>query len=77
MRFAGHILPRIQENALNLHPVVVLLALMFFGLIWGISGAFLAAPITSVVRIVCARIPVMHPLGELLTGNIEVITHDG
>ena len=50
----NYLLPRVQGNALALHPVAVLLALMFFGMIWGVTGAFLAAPITGVVRIVCA-----------------------
>jgi AI-2 transport protein TqsA len=68
--------PKVQGNALALHPVVILLSLMFFGTIWGITGAFLATPITGVVRIICARIPVMHPLAELLAGNLSVITDD-
>jgi AI-2 transport protein TqsA len=66
--------PRVQGNALDLHPVIVLLALMFFGLIWGITGAFLAAPITGVVRIVCARIPVMQPVAAVLAGDLTVFS---
>ncbi len=65
--------PKVQGSALALHPVVVLLALMFFGMIWGISGAFLAAPITAVVRIICARIPVTRPLADVLAGNLRVL----
>jgi AI-2 transport protein TqsA len=49
---------------------------MFFGMIWGITGAFLAAPITGVVCIVCSRIPVMQPIAELLGGNLRVISPD-
>jgi AI-2 transport protein TqsA len=66
--------PKVQGSALALHPVVVLLALMFFGMIWGITGAFLAAPIAAVVRIICARIPVMQPLADILGGNLTVIS---
>lgn len=73
----NYLLPRVQGNALALHPVAVLLALMFFGMIWGVTGAFLAAPITGVVRIVCARIPVMQPVADLLGGNLSAIfPHD-
>jgi AI-2 transport protein TqsA len=66
--------PKVQGNALALHPVVVLLALMFFGMIWGIIGAFLAAPIAAVIRIICARIPVMQPLANILAGNLTAIS---
>ena len=36
--------PRVQGHALDLHPVVIVLALIFFGMIWGVMGAFLATP---------------------------------
>jgi AI-2 transport protein TqsA len=66
--------PRLYGAALNLHPVVVLLALVFFGMIWGIIGAFLAMPITGVIRIVFERIPATRPLGELMAGDLSLIT---
>ena len=68
--------PRVQGGALELHPVVILLALMFFAMIWGVMGAFLAIPITAVVRIICSRIPVTRPLADVLAGNLSVLTAD-
>jgi AI-2 transport protein TqsA len=68
--------PRVQGNALALHPVTVLLSLMFFGMIWGVTGAFLATPITAVVRIVCARVPATRPLAEVLAGNLKSLSVD-
>jgi len=53
---------------------VVLLALVFFGMIWGIVGAFLAMPIAGVIRIVFERIPATRPLGELMAGDLSVLT---
>eukprot|EP01043_Picozoa_sp_COSAG02_P024553 COSAG02_NODE_1345_length_13143_cov_61.223091_8_plen_123_part_00 len=38
---------------LNLHPVVVLFALVFWYMMWGIPGAFLSVPIVSVLKILC------------------------
>jgi AI-2 transport protein TqsA len=69
--------PRVQGGALDLHPVAVLLALIFFGMIWGVSGAFLATPITAVVRIVLGRIPITRPLSDLLAGRLDVIPGEG
>jgi AI-2 transport protein TqsA len=65
--------PKIQGSMLELHPVAVLMALIFFGMIWGISGAFLAAPITAVIKIILERIPATRPLADLLAGNLDAL----
>jgi AI-2 transport protein TqsA len=69
--------PRVQGHALDLHPVVIVLALIFFGMIWGLMGAFLATPITAVVRIIFARIPITRPLADMLAGNLDVLSAAG
>jgi AI-2 transport protein TqsA len=69
--------PRVQGHALDLHPVVIVLALIFFGMIWGLMGAFLATPITAVVRIVFERIPITRPLAGMLAGNLDVLSAEG
>jgi predicted PurR-regulated permease PerM len=52
----GNILePKIMGRTLNLSPLGVLLALTFWGIIWGILGMLLSVPITSVLVIVCSR----------------------
>jgi AI-2 transport protein TqsA len=69
---AGNIIqPRFQGSALDLHPVIVLMALIFFGMIWGVVGAFLAVPITAVIRIVLEKIPDTRPVAELLAGRLD------
>lgn len=68
----GNILePKIMGDGLDLHPITVLLFLMFWGLIWGIPGMFLAVPITSVVKIVLAKVDTTKPIAELLAGRIK------
>jgi predicted PurR-regulated permease PerM len=47
--------PRMTGDSLNLSAIVVLLALAIWGLIWGIAGAFLAAPLTVMLMIVLAQ----------------------
>lgn len=47
--------PRMTGETLNLAAVVVLLALAIWGLIWGIAGAFLAAPLTVMLMIILAQ----------------------
>jgi AI-2 transport protein TqsA len=65
--------PKVQGGSLDLHPVAVLMALVFFGMIWGIVGAFLATPITGVIKIVIERIPATRPMGDLMAGKLDVL----
>lgn len=62
--------PILMGEGLELHPVTILLALVFWGLLWGIVGMLLAAPITAVLRIVLARIDATKTVAELLAGRL-------
>ncbi len=62
--------PKILGQRLDLHPVVVILSLVFWGLLWGPIGMLLAVPITAVARIVLARIETTRPIAELLVGHL-------
>ncbi len=65
--------PRVMGSALDLHPVTILLALIFWGMLWGVVGALLATPITAVFRIVLGRFEGSRFLADLLAGRIEVL----
>jgi predicted PurR-regulated permease PerM len=49
--------PKIEGRVLSLSPAVVLLALVFWGWIWGVTGAFLSIPITAAIVIACENFP--------------------
>jgi predicted PurR-regulated permease PerM len=49
------IYPRMQGRSLNIDPVVVLLALAFWGAVWGITGAFLSTPLTVTIMVILAQ----------------------
>ena len=67
---AGHvILPRMQGKNLNIDPLVVLLSLAFWGVIFGIAGAFLSTPLTVIVMAVCAEFPATRPIAVLLSSD--------
>lgn len=68
--------PRIMGQSFDLHPVVVLLALIFWGALWGVVGMFLATPITAVVRIILARHPVTYPVAEAMAGRLDAWEQD-
>jgi AI-2 transport protein TqsA len=60
---------RIMGKSFDVSPVVLLLALMFFGLVWGIIGMFMATPIASIFKIVLQQNQATRPLGELMAGR--------
>jgi AI-2 transport protein TqsA len=61
--------PKVMGKGLELSPVTILAALVFWGLLWGIVGMLLAAPITAVIRIVLARFETTSGVAELLAGR--------
>lgn len=61
--------PRIVGKSQDLHPVAVLLAMVFFGTIWGVVGAILAAPIAGVLRISLSQTPATKPFADMLAGG--------
>ncbi len=63
--------PRVMGRSLDLHPVTVILALMFWGTLWGLVGALLAAPIAAVARLVLQRIEVTRPIADLMAGRLQ------
>ena len=61
--------PRLMGKHLGLHPIVILLALIFWGVTWGIIGMLLAAPITATLRIILERIPQTRPVAMVMAGK--------
>lgn len=69
----GNVLePKIMGRTLNLSPLGVLLALTFWGIIWGVLGMILSVPITSVMVITCARFEQTRFLAIWLSETGEV-----
>ncbi len=61
--------PKIMGNASDLHPVVVLLSLMFWGMMWGAIGMFLATPIAAGFKIVLESFDGTKPLAAFMAGR--------
>lgn len=53
--FDGQILvPLLFSEVVKIHPVAILVAILFFGAIWGVWGVFFAIPLASVIKSVIA-----------------------
>lgn len=59
--------PKLLGKSLNLSPLIILLALSFWGTIWGILGMFLAVPITVMMMIIFAHFDSTRPIAILLS----------
>ncbi|XZE54500.1 AI-2E family transporter [Planctomycetaceae bacterium SH139] len=62
--------PKLMGDSSDLHPVTILLALMFWGIMWGTIGMFLATPITAGIKLVLQRLDATRPLADLMAGRL-------
>jgi len=63
----GNVLtPYIVGSKVRLFPLTVMIAFIFWGTIWGISGAVLAVPLTSAIKVVCEHVRGWEGLARLL-----------
>ncbi|MBQ7577638.1 MAG: AI-2E family transporter [Synergistaceae bacterium] len=60
------ITPKVMGDRLGVSPVVILLSLLLWGMIWGIPGALLSTPIVSIIKIVCENIPSLNFIAVLI-----------
>lgn len=55
----GNVLvPLLFSEVVNLHPVVIIVAVLFFGGIWGLWGVFFAIPLATLLKAVFSAWPV-------------------
>ena len=65
----SYIEPRVAGTAISVSPFMVLFAVFFWGMLWGIAGAFIGVPILIALASVCARHPAARPIAVLLSAD--------
>lgn len=65
--------PKVMGNSLNVSSLVVILALSFWGAIWGITGMVLSVPITVIMIILFGQFETTRKIAILLSdrGKLE------
>lgn len=63
--------PSMVGRRVNLSAFYVLVALAFWGAIWGIVGAILAVPLTSMLVIIFNEIPALRPVAIMMSDNLD------
>ncbi|EKE45254.1 hypothetical protein OCGS_0344 [Oceaniovalibus guishaninsula JLT2003] len=65
--------PRLIGRRVNLSPFVVLVSLAVWSALWGLPGALLAVPLTSMVSIVLSAFAPTQPFAILMADRIAVV----
>jgi predicted PurR-regulated permease PerM len=56
----------LQGRFARVNAAVLFIALLFFGWLWGVWGLLLGAPLVAIAKVVCDRVELLKPAGELL-----------
>ncbi len=60
----GILVPLLFSEAVNLHPIAIVVAILFFGSIWGFWGVFFAIPLATLVKSVIYAWPSKKEVGH-------------
>lgn len=61
--------PKLMGKGLNLSPLVVLMSLVFWGWMWGISGMLLSVPLTAALKIALEQLDSTRPVAILMSAK--------
>ena len=59
------IVPLLFSEAVNLHPVAIIVAVLLFGGLWGLWGVFFAIPLATLVKAVLRAWPKQEELAPI------------
>ncbi len=68
------IVPLVVASRVKINALVSIIVVLIFGAMFGISGMFIAIPLTAIVKIIFDRIEPMKPYGLILGVEIPVNT---
>jgi predicted PurR-regulated permease PerM len=58
--------PKLVGARVHLNPLVVTVAMMLWGFLWGAAGLVLAIPLTAGIKAVCDNVASLRPYGKFL-----------
>jgi AI-2 transport protein TqsA len=67
----NYVEPRVMGRELKLSPLFILMALAFWGWVWGVVGVFLAVPITATIKIAMESFPRTRSIARLMSDVIK------
>lgn len=65
------ITPAVLSRRLTLNPVVLFLAVAFWGYVWGVPGALMAVPLLVALKALCDHVDRWSAVGDFLGGRTQ------
>ncbi len=63
--------PMVVGRRSSINPVLILVALMFWGWLWGVAGVLVAVPMLVVSKVICAHVDELSTIHEFLDGESD------
>lgn len=61
--------PYVVGDKVELHPFIIIIAVIIGNMVWGIIGMILAIPIVGILTVIFNHIPVLYPFGFLFSNK--------
>lgn len=61
------ITPIVLGQRFTLNPIIIFVWLIFWGWIWGVTGAFIAVPLLVAFKILCDHSELLRPISDVIT----------
>jgi predicted PurR-regulated permease PerM len=61
------IVPLVMGHTMELNATTVMLACLFWELVWGLPGLFLAMPLMAAIKAICLNVPEWQPWANLMS----------
>src|SRR5205807_9031887 len=61
------VVPVVMGRSMELNATTVMLACLFWELVWGTSGLFLAMPLMAAIKTICLHVPDWQPWANLMS----------
>ena len=66
------IVPWVMGRSMDLNATTVMLACLFWHLLWGIAGLFLAMPLMAALKAICMHVEEWNAWGQLMSSSPNV-----
>ncbi len=70
----NYIVPKIVASKVKINALVSIIAVIAFGVLWGIPGMFISIPLIAIIKLVFDRIESLKPWGFLLGDTMPTAT---
>jgi AI-2 transport protein TqsA len=64
------LIPVVMGHSMRLNATTVMLACLFWNLMWGLPGLFLAMPLMAAIKAICTNVPAWRPWANLMSTSI-------